>query len=32
MQTIIKSLPRSGLSTSIVEGKLMSEGNKITQW
>ena len=30
MRAIMKSLP--GLVYSIVEGKLLSEGNKITKW
>ena len=34
IQTIIKPSPRARLldPTSIVEGKLLSEGNKITKW
>ena len=34
IQTIIKPLPRARLldPTGIVEGKLLSEGNKITKW
>ena len=34
IQTIIKPLPRARLldPNSIVEGKLLSEGNKITKW